>query len=94
MENLDSKKYLEDLEVQNMVSSLKQKVADLKRESGWRDKWEERLEKRRREIEEENRRNKEMYGANDNDDMKTNMGNNPFEQGPRSVASSKTHESI
>lgn len=54
MDNLDFDSYVEDVEIKNLMQSLKARVQNLKEEPDWRDKWKERLkektEKRKQEY--------------------------------------------
>ncbi len=73
MDNLDFDAYVEDVEIKNLMQSLKARVQDLKEEPDWRDKWKARLkektEKRKQEYLEEKAKNND-----DNISMNGSMG--------------------
>lgn len=94
-DNTNYNEYVEDLEVKNMMASIKKRVDELKQEPAWQKKWNERLVKikekkqaAKREVDDDMRVNM------DNDDVKTYNTGNMFGGGGNSVASDRTKESI
>lgn len=95
MDNLNFEEYIEDLEVKNMLETLKKKITDLKGEQNWKKKWEQRVnqkkEKKRQEYLRE-KKEKEIEQARaeiDNSDNVSVAGASIGEQAG-TVLSSKT----
>lgn len=93
-DNADYDTYIHDLEVKNMLESIKKRVEELKQEDNWKQKWHERLATAKP------KKVKEEKPYVDDDDMMTHhdkvsktTGGNLFGE-VRSVASEKTKESI
>ncbi len=53
MDNFDAEKYAQDVEVREMLATLKDRVGDIKKEANWKEEWEKRLKEKRRKREEE-----------------------------------------
>lgn len=94
--------YIDDLEIRNMVGSIKKRVDELKKEPNWQAKWNERLEKiKAKKREQKMRENIEKHQNQDDDDMMVNHGEDrTFASGGGgnmfggSVASDRTKESV
>ena len=94
MDNLDFDSYKDDLEFRNMVSTLQARVSELKKEEGWKDKWEGRLKEKSEQRKQEYLAEKAEKQLDD--DMVTNYGDNSniFDADNKSISSSRTQESI
>ena len=94
MDNLDFDSYKDDLEFRNMVSTLQARVSELKKEDGWKEKWEGRLKERSEQRKQEYLAEKAERQVDD--DMVTNYGetSNLFDADNKSISSSRTQESI
>lgn len=95
--------YIDDLEIRNMVGSIKKRVDELKKEPNWQAKWNERLEKIKAKKREQKMRENIAAHQNNDDDMimghgdgedrtiGSGAGGNMF---GGSVASDRTKESV
>lgn len=104
MENFDAEKYAEDVQIRSMIGTLKTRVDELKKEDGWKQRWEERLKEKRKKREEEYLREKAEKEAKD-DDMIVQVGDEGSKLGiqggsvgsrgeARSVQSEKTQGTL
>jgi len=96
-DNTNYDEYANDLEVRNMMSSIKKRVDELRQEPGWQKKWNERLEKikEKKANAQKDLDDDDMRVNYDNDDVKSyNTGNMFGRDGGNSVASDRTKESI
>lgn len=72
MDNFDAKQYAEDIEVKSMMEALKTRVTELKKETNWKENWENRLKEKRRKREEEYLKEKAEKAAQDDDNVAVN----------------------
>lgn len=94
-DNTNYDEYADDLEVRNMMSSIKKRVDELRQEPGWQKKWNERLEKiKEKKANAQKVEDDDMRVNYDNDDVKSYNTGNMFGGGGNSVASDRTKESI
>lgn len=89
--NFDS--YVDDLETQNLMSSIKKRVDELKNESDWQKKWDDRLKSHVEKKREINFNEKEKAKHLDDDMQVYSDAGNMFGDA-KSVASERTQESI
>lgn len=68
MGNLDFDKYVEDVEIKNLMQSLKDRVDNLKQEPDWREKWKKRLKEKTERRKQEYLKEKEQR-KQDEDNM-------------------------
>ena len=95
MGNLDLNSYVEDVEIKNLMESLKARIESLKQEPDWREKWKLRLKEKTEKRKQEYLEQKEKQRHNDdnisvvasNGDSKASF---LFGGEAQSIASSKT----
>lgn len=101
-DNTNYSEYIDDLEVRNMVGSIKKRVDELKQEPNWQAKWNERLVKIKAKKREQKVRDN-IAAAQQDDDMQVHYddGDKTFASGGGggnmfggSVASDRTKESV
>jgi predicted PP-loop superfamily ATPase len=68
MGNLDFDQYVEDVEIKNLMQSLKSRVDNLKQEPDWREKWKLRLKEKTEKRKQEYLKEKEQR-KQDEDNM-------------------------
>lgn len=67
MEHFDADKYAQDVEVREMIATLKNRVGEIKKEVNWKEEWETRLKEKRRKREMEYNREKAEKSQIDDD---------------------------
>lgn len=79
MDSFDANKYAEDVQIREMLATLKNRVVELKGEDNWKEKWEVRLKEKRKKREEEYIKEKEAKLPDD--DMIPMNGDNASQIG-------------
>ncbi|KRX10893.1 Armadillo-type fold [Pseudocohnilembus persalinus] len=86
VDNLNYDKYINDLEVQTMIKSIKDRVTELKKDENWKQKAYQRIQQKREEIRQEKLKQQQAAAERDSASI--------FSEGSKSVASERTMQSI
>lgn len=78
MDNFDANKYAEDVQIREMLTTLKKRVGELKQEENWKENWEKRMKEKKKKREEEYLKEK---AAKADDDMIAVNGDNASQLG-------------
>ena len=74
MDNFDANKYAEDVQIREMLATLKNRVGELKQEDNWKENWEKRMKDKKKKREEEYLKEKAAKAV-DEDNISVNGDN-------------------
>jgi hypothetical protein len=65
MDNFDANQYAQDVQIREMLSTLKKRVGEMKEEENWKENWEKRMKEKKKKREEEYLKEKAAKAVDD-----------------------------